>query len=223
MPVLKRATARVLLVDDHPVIRLGLTSLINEAPNLTVCGEAASSQQGLELIASLQPNLVVVDISLKDGDGIELIKDVRARYPQVRLVVLSMHDEEIDAERALRAGASGYVMKAEAAGTVMAAIHRVLSGKIYISEKATERLLRLAAVGRTDPSTPMSRFDQLSDRELQIYRLLGGGVRVRDIAAQLHVSAKTVESHRVNIKRKLGFKTSAELLRYAIQDTHLQR
>jgi DNA-binding NarL/FixJ family response regulator len=223
MSVLKQAKRRVLLVDDHPMIRQGLAGLINEDPDLMVCGEAGDSRQGLELIASVKPNLAIVDISLDERDGIELIKEVRAQYPQVLMLVLSMHDEGVYAERALRAGASGYVMKAEAAGTVMSAIHRVLSGKIYISEKVNDQLVNRVSALHKGARTPASPIEEFSDRELQIFRLLGDGVRVRDIAAQLYISIKTVESHRANIKKKLDLQTSAELLRYAIQYLHTKR
>jgi DNA-binding NarL/FixJ family response regulator len=217
---MKQEKTKVLVVDDHPMIRQGLTGLINEEPNLTVCGQAGTSRQALELMDSAKPNLAIIDISLDERDGIELIKEVRANYPEVQLLVLSMHDEGIYAERALRAGASGYVMKAEAAGTVMAAIQRVLSGKIYISEKVTDQLLHRVTKRRKDARNFKAPVERLSDRELQIFRLLGAGVRVREIATQLYISIKTVESHRVNIKEKLGLKTSAELLRYAIQYSH---
>jgi DNA-binding NarL/FixJ family response regulator len=223
MPARKYAKTRVLLVDDHPMIRQGLAGLINEEPNLRVCGEAGTSGQALELIAALKPNLAIIDVSLDERDkrdGIELIKEVRAQFPEVQLLVLSMHDEGVYAERALRAGASGYVMKAEAAETVMAAIHRILSGKIYISAKVTEQLLHRVTTRRKEPWSFQAPVERLSDRELQIFRLLGDGVRVREIATQLHISIKTVESHRVNIKKKLGLKTSAELLRYAIKYSH---
>lgn len=223
MPVTKRPKMRVLLIDDHPMIRQGLASLINEEANLMVCGEAGSSGQALDLVATLKPNLAIVDISLGEQDGIELIKQVRAQHPEVQLLVLSMHDEGIYAERALRAGASGYVMKVEAAERVMAAIRCVLSGKIYISEKVTDQMLHRLATRRKDAWSSKSPIERLSDRELQIFRLLGAGVRVREIATQLFISVKTVESHRVNIKEKLGLKTSAELLRYAIQFSHTNR
>jgi DNA-binding NarL/FixJ family response regulator len=216
---MKDAKTRVLIVDDHPMIRQGLAGLINEEPNLTVCGEAGSSRQALEMFVALQPNLAIVDISLDKGDGIELIKEVRARHPQVLLLVLSMHDEGVYAERAVRAGASGYVMKAEAAETLRAAIRQVRAGKIYISARATDQLLRWVGTGRKDTRSFKSPVERLTDRELQIFRLIGKGVKVREIASQLYISVKTVESHRVNIKVKLGVQTSAELLRYAIQDS----
>jgi DNA-binding NarL/FixJ family response regulator len=223
MQATKQAKTRVVVIDDHPMIRRGLTGLINEEPNLSVCGQAGTSREALELIAALKPNLAIIDISLDERDGIELIKEVRALHPETQLLVLSMHDEAIYAERALRAGASGYVMKAEAAGTVMAAIRRVLSGKIYISEKITEQLLERVTSRRKDVRTLASPVELLSDRELQIFRLLGDGARVREIASQLFISIKTVESHRVNIKEKLNVQTSAQLLRYAIQYSHLKR
>lgn len=220
MSVMNDTKTRVVLVDDHPMIRQGLAGLINEEPNLVVCGEAGSSRQAMELISAVKPDLALVDISLDERDGIELIKEVRAQHPEVRLLVLSMHDESIYAERALRAGARGYVMKAEAAATVMTAIHRVLSGKIYTSEKVAEQLLHRVTTGPANARSTTSPVEKLSDRELQIFNLLGEGVRVREIATQLYISIKTVESHRVNIKTKLGLKTSAELLRYAIQYSH---
>jgi DNA-binding NarL/FixJ family response regulator len=205
------------------MIRQGLARLINEEPNLMVCGEAGSSDQGLERVAALKPDLAIMDLSLDERDGIELIKEVHGKYPHVLLLVLSMHDECIYAERALRAGANGYVMKAEAAATVMAAIHRVLSGKIYLSEKVNDQLLQRVETRRQDARTSASPIERLSDRELQIFRLLGDGVRVREIATQLHLSVRTVESHRVNIKQKLGMESSAELLRYAIKFSRIER
>jgi DNA-binding NarL/FixJ family response regulator len=213
---------RVLLVDDHPMIRQGLADLINDEPNMEICGEAGTCREGLELIATLKPNLAIIDISLGDGDGIVLIKDIRARSPQVHLLVLSMHDELVYAQRAIRAGAAGYVMKAEAAETVMAAIRCILAGKIYISVKVTNQMLRSIRAGYTADQSGKAPIERLTDRELQLLRLLGAGLKVREISRQLFISSKTVESHRVNIKRKLSLDTSAELLRFAIQYSRIE-
>lgn len=223
MPGVKRGKTRVLLVDDHPMIRRGLAGLINEDPDLMVCGEAGNSRGALEMVAEVEPHLAIVDISMEERNGIELIKEFRARHPHVRVLVLSMHEEEIYAERALRAGASGYVMKGEAAGTVMEAIRRVLAGEIYISEKVNDQLLHRVATHPRWAAGSGSPVERLSERELQIFRLLGDGVRVREIATQLYISIKTVESHRVNIRRKLDLLNSAQLLRYAIQYSRIER
>jgi len=205
------------------MIRRGLAGLINEGTDLMVCGEAGNSRGALEMIAEVEPHLAIVDISMEERNGIELIKELHARHPHVRVLVLSMHEEEIYAERALRAGASGYVMKAEAAGTVMEAIRRVLAGKIYISEQVDNQLLRRIAMHPRSAASSASPVERLSERELQIFRLLGDGVRVREIATQLYISIKTVESHRVNIRRKLDLPNSAQLLRYAIQYSRIER
>jgi DNA-binding NarL/FixJ family response regulator len=223
MPGVKRAKTRVLLVDDHPMIRRGLAGLINEDSNLMVCGEAGNSRQALEMVAKVEPNLAIIDLSMEDQNGVQLIKEVRARHPHVLVLVLSMHGEEIYAERALRAGASGYVMKAEAAEKVMDAIRHVIAGKIYISEKINNLLLNRLATRPRYAAGSGSPVERLSERELQIFRLLGDGVGIREIATKLYISIKTVESHRVNIKRKLDLRTSAELLRYAIQYSRIER
>ena len=223
MSEVKPEKMRVLLIDDHAMIRQGLAALINEEPNLVVCGEAGNGREGLELIAALQPNLAIVDISLGDGDGIELIRDARIRAPQVLLLVLSMHDEGVYAERAVRAGARGYLMKAEAAETVLAAIRCVLSGRIYLSATVTEQMLQWAGTAHKESQSHNSPVERLTDRELQLFLLLGEGIKVRDIAKKLIISVKTVESHRVNIKRKLNLKTSDELLRYSIQYSRLSK
>jgi DNA-binding NarL/FixJ family response regulator len=223
MPSVKQAKTRVLLIDDHPMIRRGLAGLINEDTDLMVCGEAGNSREALEMIAEVEPHLAIVDISMEEWNGIELIKEVQARHPHLRVLVLSMHEEEIYAERALRAGASGYVMKAQAAGTVMEAIRRVLAGKIYISERVNNQLLHRVAMHPRLAASSASPVERLSERELQIFRLLGDGIRVREIATQLYISIKTVESHRVNIRRKLGLLNSAQLLRYAIQYSRIER
>jgi DNA-binding NarL/FixJ family response regulator len=206
--------SRVLLIDDHPIVRERLAELINQEPDLMVCGEAEDAYSAMEAIDKVVPDIALVDISLKDSYGIELVKDVKAQHPQVKTLVLSMHDETLYAERALRAGARGYLTKQEASKKVIGAIRQVLSGGIYVSEKMAGVLLgRVAGEPRSDGSP----VDRLSDRELEIFQLLGEGLAVREIAKRLHVSVKTVEAHRTHIKEKLNIKTSPELLRYAIQ------
>src|SRR4051812_15221957 len=192
---------RVVLVDDHPVVRQGLARLINDEADLTVCAEADGAAAALEVIQQLKPDLVVVDISMGGTDGIELIKDLRVRFPGLPALVLSMHDESLYAERVLRAGAKGYVMKQEAPEKVMTAIRRVLAGEVYVSEKIAGRLLK-AMSGTKGPASE-SPLDRLSDRELQVFRLIGSGLSVREIADKLFLSVKTIETHREHIKEKL--------------------
>ena len=206
---------RVLLVDDHPMVRQGLARLINDEADLCVCGEADGAAAALELVESLKPDLAVIDISMGGSDGIELLKELRARAPSLATLVLSMHDESLYAERVLRAGARGYVTKQEAPEKVMTAIRCVLAGNLYVSEKISARLLKTASGSRgISGQTPL---DRLSDRELQVFRLIGGGMSVREIAGKLVLSVKTVETHREHIKEKLNLKSSNELLRYAVQ------
>jgi DNA-binding NarL/FixJ family response regulator len=179
-----------------------------------VCGEADDAHTAMEAIDKTVPDLALVDISLKDTYGIELVKDIKAQHPQVRTLVLSMHDESLYAERALRAGARGYMTKQEASKKVVGAIRQVLGGGIYVSEKMAGVLLGRVAGDKQGDGSPA---DRLSDRELEIFQLLGEGLAVREIAKRLHVSTKTVEAHRTHIKEKLNIRTSPELLRYAIQ------
>jgi DNA-binding NarL/FixJ family response regulator len=206
---------KVLLVDDHPVVRQGLARLINDEADLCVCGEADSAAAALEIVSRVQPDLAVIDISMGGADGIELIKDLRADRPELLTLVLSMHDECLYAERVLRAGARGYVTKQEPPEEVMIAIRRVLAGEVHVSNKMAGRLLKAVTGSKADAGeTPL---DRLSDRELQVFRLIGGGMSVREIAEKLFLSVKTIETHREHIKEKLSLKSSAELLRYAVQ------
>jgi DNA-binding NarL/FixJ family response regulator len=224
MAAVKQKKTRIMLVDNQPMIRRGLADLINGEKDLAVCGEAADASAGLDLIPTVRPDLAIIDISLSNWNGIELIKEIRTRYPKVPILVLTMHDEEVYAERSLRAGASGYVMKDKTAATMMSAIRRVLSGHIYTSDKIADQLMHQFALSRPhDSGNTASNASQLSNREVQIFRLLGDGVRAREIAKQLYLSVRTIESHRVNIKQKLGIKTSAELLRYAIKFWRTER
>lgn len=212
----KPRQSRILIVDDHPIVRERLGELITQEPDLIVCGEAEDNHSAMLEIDRTVPDLAIVDISLKDSYGIELVKEIKKRHPKLLTLVLSMHEESLYAERALRAGARGYITKQEVSRKVIGAIRQVLAGGIYASEKMASILLgRVAGEPRCD-GTPASR---LSDRELEIFQLLGGGLAVREIARQLHISVKTVEAHRTHIKEKLNIKTSPELLRYAIQSS----
>jgi DNA-binding NarL/FixJ family response regulator len=211
----KAAARRVLIVDDHPMIRERLGELINQESDLMACGEADDAHTAMQAIITTKPDLAIVDISLKDTYGIELIKDIKNQHPHLPTLVVSMHDEMLYAERALRAGARGYVTKQEASRQVVTAIRQILAGEIYVSEKLASVLVRRVA-GKPSSSSG-SPADCLTDRELEIFQLLGSGLAVREIAKRLHISTKTVEAHRAHIKEKMNFKSSAELLRYAIQ------
>jgi DNA-binding NarL/FixJ family response regulator len=199
--------ARILLVEDHPIMRHGLAMLIDDQPDLTTCGGAETTSQGIALVHQFKPDLVVVDISLKEGDGIELMKAIHDAYPDMAILAMSMHEETVFAERALRVGARGYIMKREAMEKVLTAIRRVLSGDIYISEKMTAHMVKKVT------SRPTSPMDSLSDREFEIFRLLAGGIGPTEIGQKLNLSVKTIETHRGHIKEKLGLKTAAELSR----------
>ena len=222
---------RVLLVDDHPVMRQGMAAIINEEPDLVVCGEADGVRTAIAAATQTHPDVALVDLSVTDGDGLELIRDFKHRFPDLRTLVLSMFDETVYAERALRAGAGGYVMKAEAATTVMAAIRTVLKGHTYLSPrmsaKLTPPLSRERSERATTTATPIANatkppgLDRLSDRELQVLRCVGRGMSTREVAEELFISIKTVETHREHLKQKLNLVTSGELLRYAIEHNRL--
>jgi DNA-binding NarL/FixJ family response regulator len=205
---------RVLVVDDHPVVRQGIIQLINGQADLEVCCEAETGKDALSEIAAHKPDVAVVDLSLRDTSGIELVKDIKIRYPKFPVLVLSMHDESIYAERALRAGARGYIMKEEATGNVLTAIRQVLDGKVYLSNRMTSRLLTSLASGRPPADSPVSH---LSDRELEVLQLIGGGQGTAQIARKLHLSVKTVESYRAHLKEKLNLNGATELQYFAIQ------
>jgi DNA-binding NarL/FixJ family response regulator len=205
---------RVLIVDDHPIFRLGLAGLISEQPHLEVCGHAESAPLALEAMRKFEPDLVLLDLSLRGTNGIELIKLMKAEQPQLPILVISMHDEAIFGLRALKAGALGYVMKAEAMAHVAEAITKVLQGKIYVSPNFGEKLI-FKAVQSIEAGTG-SPVDTLSDRELEVLQLLGKGHSTRSIADTLHLSVKTIETHRAHIKEKLGFQDSEDMVRFAI-------
>lgn len=209
--------ARVMLVDDHPIVRQGLANLIDAEEDLVVCSQAEDAEQALRVLPEAKPDVVIVDISLRDRSGLELLKDIRARDADLPMLVLSMHDESLYAERALRAGAQGYVMKQEATGKVLDAIRRVLNRELYVSEKMAVRLASQTVRARsTVRENPISR---LSNRELEVFTLIGRGLGTREIATKLLLSIKTVEAHREHIKDKLSLRTGTELMRYAVQYT----
>jgi DNA-binding NarL/FixJ family response regulator len=206
---------KVLVVDDHPIVRQGLVQMIGHEPDLTVCGEAETAHDALKVAAASGPDIAIVDLSLKGASGLELLKDLKVRYPKLPVLVLSMYDESMYAERALRAGARGYMMKEEASDKVLTALRSLLAGQIYLSEAMSARLLNLAVAGRTNGGA--SPTECLSDRELEVFRLIGQGFGNSDIARQLHLSPKTVETYRAHIKDKLRLTGSTELLQHAIQ------
>jgi DNA-binding NarL/FixJ family response regulator len=211
---LKRA--RVLIVDDHPAVREALALRIGRQSDLQVCGEAADVGDALRLIANTQPDVAVVDISLKSGNGIDLIKRIKDRNNHVRMVVWSMHSEYLYAERALRAGALGYVNKDQATDTIVEAIRRVLAGKVYLSDAMAERMLHRAVGGETEDLT-RSPMDVLTDRELEVFRMVGAGVKTAEIAEQMHLSIKTIETYRDRIRKKLDLKDGTQLAHFATQ------
>lgn len=205
---------RVLIVDDHPVFRHGISALINAEADLVVCGEASSSPSALDAMRNLDPDVALLDISLPGTNGIELIKLMKAEHPKLPLLMLSMHDESLYALRALKAGALGYVMKAEALTHVLDALRKVLKGEIYVSPRLSERLI-FQAIQSADGGSG-SPVDRLSDRELEVLELLGRGFGTKEIASELHLSVKTIETHRAHIKEKLGFRDAGEMVRFAI-------
>jgi len=204
----------IVLIDDHPIMRHGLAQLIRGEDGLDVIGEAGSAREGLEVVGRLKPDLAVIDLTLPDKNGLELVKDIRALHPATQCIVLSMHDETLYGERALRAGARGYVMKEAAADHLVTAIHKVISGGLYVSESLNARMLEQVTGAARSKATGM---DALTDRELEILALIGKGVATKIIASQLSISARTVEAHRAHIKEKLGMTDGAALVRYAVQ------
>jgi DNA-binding NarL/FixJ family response regulator len=205
-PVSTVVKRRVLLVDDHPIVRERLGELISQESDLMVCGEAVDGHGALAQVEETHPDVAIVDISLKDTYGIELIKDLKIRYPRLPVLVLSMHEESLYAERALRAGARGYLNKQEATSKVISALRQVLAGQVFVSEAMTAGILRKVASGRSlSPMEGGAPIDVLTDRELEIFQLLGQGKSAREVALSLHISVKTVEAHRDHIKQKLNF------------------
>jgi DNA-binding NarL/FixJ family response regulator len=209
------AKHRIFLVDDHPIIQQALADMLNHEENLEVCGTTKTARTALDQIEKLRPDLVILDLVLQGANGIELLKDIRVHYPKQLVLMLSMHDESVYAFRALRAGAAGYIMKAEATEKLLGAIRQVLEGGVYLSEKMQKRVL--GRMGDRGPEEPGQPLDQLSDRELEVLRLLGQAMSTRQIAEELHLSVKTIESHRAHLKQKLNLKTGADLVQYALR------
>ncbi|HEX7570535.1 MAG TPA: response regulator transcription factor [Verrucomicrobiae bacterium] len=216
-----KSKQRIFLVDDHPITREGLARLINHERDMEVCGQANTAAKAVTDIEPLKPDLVVVDVSLTTGaSGLELIKDLVARHPRLRMLALSTHDEALYAERALRAGAKGYVMKQEPTEKVMAAIRQVLDGGIFLSDAMKDRLLHKMTQSGSAPTA--TEIERLSDRELEVYRLIGQGRGTRQIADELHLSMSTVETYRTHIKEKLHLASAPELVRRAVEWVHSQ-
>ncbi len=206
---------RVLIVDDHPITRQGMRALVNQQLNLEVCGEADNAAQAMDLVKQLKPDLAILDIALKTTSGIELTKDLKIQAPNLPILIVSMHDEAMYAERALRAGAMGYVMKQDAGEKVATAIEHVLRGDIYLSNKMKEKMLHRFVNKKSDGM--VFAIDTLSDREMEVFTLIGNGYSTRQIAQQLNLSSKTIDSYREHLKLKLGLESGAELVRHAIQ------
>ena len=206
---------RIFIVDDHPIVREGLSLMMNREPDMMVCGEAEEATRALQAMTAAKPDFLIVDISLSGPDGLDLLKSIRARYPSLPVLMLSMHDESIYAERALRAGANGYIMKQEATDRVLVAVRQILTKKVYVSDRIANRMLQQYIKGSVNESK--SPIAELSDRELEVFRLIGEGHGTRMIADELHLSVKTVESYQAHIKEKLSLKNGRELVQRAIQ------
>jgi DNA-binding NarL/FixJ family response regulator len=214
-PAAKSGTKRLLIVDDHPVFRHGISQLIAQLKEVAICGEAENAQAALTMMRTLRPDVVLLDVSMPGTNGIELIKVMLAEQPRLSILVLSMHDESLYALRALRAGAKGYVMKQQAMENVLDALRKVVSGGIYVSPEFSEKLVFRAIQGsESDLASPV---DKLSDRELEVLQLFGHGKSTREIAEMLHLSVKTIETHRAHIKEKLGFKDAEGMVKFAVE------
>lgn len=204
---------RILLVDDHAVVRFGIAQLINRQADLVVCGEQEDARKALDAITKLQPDLVIADLSLKDSSGLELIRNIKAQFPKIPMLVVSIHDETVYAEIAFRAGALGYLMKQEALEKIVTAIRRVMAGSVYVSDSLAAKMLQQQVRGNTDVQQPAIK--SLSDREVEVFHLIGQWKKTKEIAGELHLSVKTVEYYREQIKRKLNLKDASELTQYA--------
>ena len=208
---------RVLLVDDHPIVRQGLALLVDREPDLSVCGEADGAHSAFHAIETLRPDLVVLDISLSGPDGLDVLKEIRMKTANLPILILSMHDESIYAERAMRAGANGYIMKQEATERVLVAIRRIMQGDVYLSDRLTNTMLQQYVHGASPAKK--SPLVNLTDRELEVFRLIGEGHGTRQIADELHLSVKTIESYQAHIKEKLALRNARELVQHAIEWT----
>ncbi|PAP75920.1 response regulator [Rubrivirga marina] len=207
-------STKILLVDDHPLLRTGLAMTLDDEPDFEIVGQAADAEEALDVVDRLDPDLVVVDLSLPGMGGIELVKHLQTIRPQTRTLVVSRHDESLYAERAVRAGAKGYVSKLEAGEKIVEAVRTVLRGGIFLSEDVKDKMLFGAAAGRDPMASPL---EVLSDRELEVFEMTGRGVETKEVAERLHLSVKTVESYRARIKTKLGLTNSTELIAHAVR------
>ena len=214
-PQTARARSRIFIVDDHPITRHGLKELLNHEADLMVCGEADSAPEALAGIKSARPNLVLADITMAGKSGLELLKDMRALHPEVPVLVLSMHDENIFAERIMRAGGRGYLMKCAGGAELLIAIRRVLGGEIYLSRKMSAQMLDMLSTRRKTGKHPT--LGRLTDREFEVFQLMGQGLAAREIGGRLHISSKTVDTHRLHIKDKLEFQSLPELMKHAVR------
>ena len=212
---------RILLVDDHPIVRQGIGLLVAQEPDMVVCAEADSAPAALEAIERARPDVAVVDLTLKDSLGLELLKDIRVRHPKLLVLIYSMRDETFYAERVLRAGARGYVTKEEGGRTVIEGIRVILTGRIHLSEKMASKMIGRFIGG--DGKSPRDSIGSLTDRELEVFELIGQGLPTREIAERLHLSAKTVDSHREHIKEKLRIDNATDLLKHAIEWVRFQK
>jgi len=210
-----QAQTRILIVDDHPMMREGLAQLIGQQPDMAVCGEAGEAGDALEKVRLLKPSLVLADITLPGRNGLELIKDIQALEAGVLVLVISMHDESFYAERVLRAGGRGYVMKQEGGKKILEAIRQVAAGQIFVSDKTSARILEIFS-GR-QPAEGRAAVENLTDREFEVFQLIGQGMGTKELAGQLHLSPKTIQVHRANIKVKLRVRSMAELIRHAVR------
>jgi DNA-binding NarL/FixJ family response regulator len=222
MPSSTRSTdhIRVYLVDDHPAIREAIRDTIENTIDMEICGETSNSDDAFRDIEEMNPDVAVVDISLNDAHGLDLVQNVRSQYPDVRTIVFSMYDENVYAERAIRAGAAGYLMKSEPTKNIVEAIRAAHEGEVYLSRKMSSRILNKVAMGRT--AEPSFAIDELTDREMAVFQMLGQGYSVQEIQDRLSLSRKTIETYRRRAKEKLGFDTVSELLQYAVQWTYGQ-
>ena len=208
---------KIVIVDDHPIVREGFSKLINSESDLEVAGTAEDATEALALMEKERPDVAMIDLSLKESSGIELIKDLQASCPEVRILVVSLHDEEMYAERALRAGAKGFIMKAEAVDDIITAVKKVSCGEIYLSSRMQSKLLEQITSGK--PRESISPVDILSDREMEVFQLIGTGVKTKTIASQLNLSVKTIETYKSHLKQKLQLKNGTELLQRAVEWT----
>jgi DNA-binding NarL/FixJ family response regulator len=211
----KQPGARVFLVDDHPMVREHLAALLHREPDLVVCGEAEDAPEALARIGKLKPDLVIMDISLKQSHGLELLKDLKSQFPKIPVLVLSMHEESLYADRVLGAGAMGYITKQQATRNILSAVRKVLAGQVYLSEQMSERMMR-KLVGKAADKVSLTP-ESLTDREVEVLQMIGRGCGTRRIAEDLRIGIKTVESYRARIKEKLNLSSGDQLLQYAIQ------